>query len=140
MKELGELKYFLGLEIDITTSGFFVSQRKYAEELLKEHNLTDYKPLYLAMDPNLKLTADKGDILPSPTPYSGWLGRLIYLTITRPDISFNVQLLSQFMQQPTSVHMQEGRRLPRYISGNVNQGVLLASSLGATHIAYCDSD
>ncbi|KNA13496.1 hypothetical protein SOVF_116290 [Spinacia oleracea] len=140
MKDLGELKYFLGLEIDRTAAGFFISHKKYAEELLKEHNLTDCKPLQLPMDPNLKLTADKGDVLPSPTPYQRLVGRLIYLTITRPDISFTVQFLSQFMQQPTSVHMQAAIRLLRYISGNVSQGVLLASSSGATLTAYCDSD
>lgn len=58
------------------------------------------------MDSHLKLTADKEDVLPSPTPYQRLLGRLIYLTVTGPDISFLVQLLSHFMQQPTSVHMQ----------------------------------
>lgn len=140
MKDLGELRYFLGLEIDRSSAGFFVSQRKYTLDLLKEYNMMDAKPLQLPMDPNLKLTPDKGDILPSPTAYQRLLGKLIYLTITRPDIAFSVQLLSQHMHQPTTVHMQAAKRLLRYLLGTYSQGILFASTSAAYLTAYCDSD
>ncbi|XP_021757500.1 uncharacterized protein LOC110722542 [Chenopodium quinoa] len=92
------------------------------------------------MDSHLKLTADKGDALPDPSLYQRLLGRLIYLTITRPDIAFSVQILAQFMHQPTIVHLQDAKRLLRYLVGTISQGILLASSSAATLTTYCDSD
>lgn len=105
MKDLRPVRYFLGLEIDRSDAGFFLSQKKYLIDLLKEYDLLKCKPLQLPMDIHLKLTPDKGDPLPDPTSYQRLIGKLIYLTITRPDIAFSVQLLSQYMHIPTSVHM-----------------------------------
>lgn len=118
MKDLGHIRYFLGLKIDHSSSGFFIPHRKYALDLLKEHGMLNTKPLKLPMDPDLKLTQDKGDLLPNPTTYQRLLGQLIYLTIIRPDLSFTVQLLSQYMQQPTTIHMQAAKRLLRYLVGS----------------------
>lgn len=105
MKDLGTVKYLLGLEIERTAGGFFVSPQKYARDLLKEHNLQNYTPLKLPMDLHLKFTPEKGDPLPSPYPYQRLLGKLIYLIVTRLDISFSVHILTQFMHQPSTVHM-----------------------------------
>lgn len=69
------------------------------------------------MDSHLKLTPEKGDPLINSSPYQRLIGKLIYLTITRPDITFTVQLLAQFMHSPTIIHMQAARRLPRYLVG-----------------------
>uniref|UniRef100_A0A803N712 Reverse transcriptase Ty1/copia-type domain-containing protein n=1 Tax=Chenopodium quinoa TaxID=63459 RepID=A0A803N712_CHEQI len=140
MKDLGALRYFLGLEIDQTNRGIFVSQRKYSTDLLKDQGMLDVKPLKLPMDTHLKLTAEKGTLLPSPVIYQKLLGKLIYLTVTRPDIAFSVQLLSQYMHAPTSTHMQAAKRLLRYLAGTKSQGILLASSSAAHLTAYSDSD
>lgn len=82
----------------------------------------------------------RNDPLPDPSSYQRLTGKLIYLTITRPDIAFSVQILAQFMQQPTTVHMQTAKRLLRYLAGTSSQGILLASNTAAELIAYCDSD
>ena len=140
MKDLGTPRYFLGLEIDRSQSGFFVSQKKYTNDLLKEFGMADAVPLKLPMDAHMKLTPDKGDKLVDVVPYQRLVGKLIYLTITRPDIAFAVHILTQFMQQPTTVHMQAGKRLLRYLAGNPGQGILLASTSAAQLTAYCDSD
>ncbi|XP_019103134.1 uncharacterized mitochondrial protein AtMg00810-like [Beta vulgaris subsp. vulgaris] len=124
----------------VSAAGFILSQNKYTLDLLKEFGMYQVKPLSLPMDTHLKLTPDKGDLLPDPTPYQRLLGKLIYLTITRPDICFTVQLLSQYMHQPTTVHMQAAKRLLRYLSGTHTQGIFLASTSGAHLTAYCDSD
>lgn len=140
MKDLGPANYFLGLEISRSPAGFFVSQQKYTLDLLKEYGLSNATPLKVPMDTHLKLTPTKGVVLPNPHPYQRLVGKLIYLTVTRPDITFHVHILSQYMHHPTSVHMQTARRLLRYLVSNLGQGILLASSSKAYLQAYCDSD
>ena len=83
------------------------------------------------MDSHLKLHAHQGDVLPNPGTYQRLIGKLIYLTITRPDISFTVQLLSQYMHQPHTPHMQAAKGLLKYLAGTTSQGILLASSSAA---------
>ena len=140
MKDLGPASYFLGIEIHRSEDGFFLSQKKYTHDILQEHGMLKSRPLQLPMDCHLKLTPEKGDPLPDPSIYQRLIGKLIYLTITRPDITFTVQLLAQFMHSPTTVHMQAARRLLRYLIGTLSQGILLASSSAAQLTAYCDSD
>lgn len=93
MKDLGTLRYFLGLEVDRTAAGFFLSQQKYTKDLIQEYGLLSAKPLKLPLECNIKLTPDKGDVLPDARVFQRLLGKLIYLTITRPDIVFSVHSL-----------------------------------------------
>ncbi|XP_048504111.1 uncharacterized mitochondrial protein AtMg00810-like [Beta vulgaris subsp. vulgaris] len=140
MKDLGALRYFLGIEVDRSNQGFFLSQKKYATDLVKEYGMHKARPVRLPLEANIKLTADLGDPLPHLTEYQRLVGRLIYLTITRPDITYAVHILSQFMHKPTTVHMQAAKRVLRYINNSPGQGILLASHSGAQLTAYCDSD
>lgn len=140
MKDLGPVRYFLGLEIDRTDAGFFISQQKYVKDLLQEYGMSQAKHLSLPLDSHLKLTETKGDPLPNPVIYQRLLGKLIYLTITRPDMAYSVQLLSQFMHKPTTVHFQSAKRVLRYLVGTTAQGILLASNSAAQLTAFCDSD
>ncbi|XP_074314341.1 secreted RxLR effector protein 161-like [Silene latifolia] len=96
--------------------------------------------LQLPVCPLIKLEPGKGTLLPHPDTYRQLVGKLIYLTISRPDIAFSVQLLSQFLQSPTSDHMQAARRVLRYLKSAPHQGVLFASTSAAQLTAYCDSD
>ena len=91
------------------------------------------------MDPHLKLTAELGEPLPNPTDYQHLIGKLIYLTITRPDITFDVHILSHFMHSPTCVHMQEAKCVLRYLLGTDSR-VFLASQSGSVLTAYTDID
>ncbi|CAO2825263.1 unnamed protein product [Amaranthus hypochondriacus] len=140
MKDLGPLRYFLGIEVDRNHDGIFLSQAKYTSDLLHEYHMQNAKSLKLPLDPNVKLTADIGDLLPNPLPYQQLIGKLIYLTLTRPDITFAIHILSQYMHKPTTIHMQAAKRVLRYLKGNPSQGILLASSSAATLKAYSDSD
>lgn len=140
MKDLGNINYFLGLEINKSVSGFFISQKKYTMDLLKEFHKDHATPLKIPIDSHLKLTPTTGDPLPDPTFYQRLLGRLVYLTVTRPNITFTVHILSQFMNKPTTAHMQAAKQLLRYLLGTSAQGLLLAASSAVQLQAYCNSD
>ena len=118
LKDLGALKYFLIIEIAQSQKGICINQRKYTLDILQEVGLLGAKPAKFPLEQSLKLTPTEGDLLKEPTHYQRLVGKLIYLTITRPQISFSVNTLSQFMQEPRRPHldatlsqfMQEPRR------------------------------
>ena len=89
-KDLGYLKYFLGIEVAQSGDGVVISQRKYALDILEETSMQNCRPVDSLMDLNLKLMADQSEIYHDPERYRRLVGKLIYLTITRPDISFFV--------------------------------------------------
>ena len=97
-KDLGKLKYFLGIEIAQSKFGVVMSQRKYVLDILEETGMLKCKPGDTFMDPNVKLVPGQGEPLQDPRRYRRLVGRLNYLTITRSDISFPVSVVSQFLQ------------------------------------------
>lgn len=99
IKNLESLKYFLGIKVAQSKEGVVVFQRKYALDILKETGMGDCKPMDCPMNPNKKLMADQ-EVLSDPKRYRRQVGKLIYLTITKPDLSFVVGVISQFMQNP----------------------------------------
>ncbi|KAE8656488.1 Detected protein of unknown function [Hibiscus syriacus] len=114
MKELGQLKHFLGLEVDRTHEGIFRCQQKYAKDLLKRFGMLECKSTSTPIEPNIKMCAHEGKDLEDATMYRQLVGSLIYLTLTRPDISYAVGVMTRYMQNPKKPHLEAVRRILRY--------------------------
>jgi hypothetical protein len=100
MTDLGPLQYFIGLEVQLTPTGTLLHQHKYTEEVISLAGLQLGNSVLTSLEVNLKLRHKEGDLLSNPSLYRQLVRSLNYLTITRPDISFAVQQVSQFMQAP----------------------------------------
>ncbi|KAM1308167.1 hypothetical protein ACFX2H_010323 [Malus domestica] len=139
IKDLGILKYFLGIEVATSHKGLFLNQRKYVLDLLKDANMSDAKPTTTPLDskqkPSLKCTS-----LTYITHYQRLVGKLIYLTITRPDITYSVSLVSQFMHSPTLEHLTLVKRILRYLKGSVGRGIIMRKNDNTQVVGYCDAD
>ncbi|PKI49187.1 hypothetical protein CRG98_030423 [Punica granatum] len=94
IKDLSTLRYFLGIEVSRMDSGLFLCQRKYAIDILSECGMLDSRPSSFPMEQNHRLSSDSGALLTDPGQYRRLVGRLLYLTITRPEITYFVQILS----------------------------------------------
>ncbi|XP_031247582.1 uncharacterized protein LOC116105275 [Pistacia vera] len=114
INDLGNLKYFLGMEITQSKKGIVVSQRKYVLDLLKEISMLDCEPADTPMYYTTKVGVVEGNALVDKGRYQRLVGKLIYLSHTRPNISFSVSMVSQFMNNPTKEHMEVVYRILRY--------------------------
>lgn len=151
MKDLGELKYFLGIEFARCKEGILMHQRKYALELISRTGLGAARPAMTPMDTNVKLTTKEYDdhifkdtkqaeTMADQGSYQKLIGKLLYITMTRPDISCCVQTLSQLLQAPKQSHMEAALRIVRYLKKQPGQGVLLSSKGNNMISTYCDAD
>ena len=115
MKNLGHLIYFLGLEITHSTDRLYITQDKYASELLSRVGFTDSKTVDTSDEFNAYLTPSGGKPLSNPSFYKHLVGSLVYLTVTRPDISYTVHQVSQYLSTPRSTHYAAVLRIFRYL-------------------------
>ena len=139
-KDLGTLKYFLGIEVARSKQGVNLCQRKYVLDLLEETGLLGAKPAETPMEPNVKLSSDTGEVFEDPGRYRRLVGKLNYLTITRPDISFAVSVVSQFMQNPRISHWDAVLRIVRYLKGAPGRGLLYKPRGKLEVVGYTDAD
>ncbi|KAM1401398.1 hypothetical protein ACFX1X_028606 [Malus domestica] len=139
IKDLGKLKYFLGIEMATSSKGLFLHQRKYVLDLLQEAKMLDCKPAITPVDSKLRLNTD-GEAMHNVSYYQQLVGKLIYLTITRPDITYAVSLVSQFMHSPTVDHLNMVKRVLRYLRGSIGQGIIMRNNNSTAISGYTDAD
>ncbi|KAK2966198.1 hypothetical protein RJ640_008764 [Escallonia rubra] len=140
IKDLGKILYFLGIEVACSPSSIVICQRKYALDILEESGLLDAKPSSFPIDSKYKLQTNIGPLCANLGRYRRIVGRLLYLTITRPDISYAVHILSQFMHSPRQPHLDAAYRVLHYLKGSLGQGLFFPSAGPLSMPAYCDID
>jgi histone deacetylase 1/2 len=145
LKDLRQLHYFLGVEVhQLPNGGLLMSQPKYASELLLRAGLLQSSPMSTPMASSDKLSSTDGTSLSAEesTRYRSVVGGLQYLTLTRPDLSFAVNKVCQFLHAPTCTHWSAVKRILRYVKGTISHGLLLRPSTMSPDLlsAFSDAD
>lgn len=136
MKDLGTLHFFLGIQVQHTSHGLFLSQSKYVTDLLDRAKMTRAKPTKTPLPASSQLSQhDHGDPINNVSEFQQLVGALQYCNLTRPDISFSVKQLCQFMHNPTTTQ----QRVIHYLKGSINHGLHFGKGFAQLN-AYNDSD
>ena len=140
MTDLELLHYYLGIEVDKKQKDIFISQKRYVGELLNKFCIQDCNPVSTPMEQNLKLTSNEGSTFEDPTKYRQLVGSLIYLTNTRPDITFDVGILSRFMHRPCEGHWNATKQVLKYLKDTQSYGIKYSKVLDFHLTGYSYSD
>jgi len=128
VKDMGHLHFFLGIEVIPTAKGLFLSQHKYIRDLLSKTSMDMTKDIHTPMSTSTPLLLTDGSAPADSTEYRRVIGALQYLGLTRPDIAFAVNRLSQFMHKPTACHWTAAKRIIRYLKQTMFPGILIQQS------------
>jgi Reverse transcriptase (RNA-dependent DNA polymerase) len=140
IKDLGNLSFFLDIEVHNKDNGLHVSQNRYITNLLSKVHMEDVNPVPSSMVATQSLSKFDGDAFYDPTLYRTIVGDLQYATIIQPDIAFSVNKLSQFMHNPTTAHWAAVKRVIRYLNGTRSHGLTIKPASQLQLHAYCDAN
>ncbi|WVZ93933.1 hypothetical protein U9M48_039882 [Paspalum notatum var. saurae] len=140
MSLMGELQFFLGLQIKRGLEGTFVHQTKYTRDILKKFNMGDSKPMTTPMSTNTALDADEDGEAVDQKEFRGMIGSLLYLTATRPDIQFVVCLCVRYQASPRTSHRQAVKRIFKYVKFTPELGLWYSSGSSLSLRGFSDAD
>jgi hypothetical protein len=142
LKDLGDLHYFLGIEVNRPDQGSILTQKDYATELLKRVDMLSSKTVATPLSPTENLSKSEGVALgpEDSTRYRSVVGALQYLTLTRPNIAFSVNKVCQFLHSPTTVHWAAVKRILRYVKGTLTIGLTIRNSSSLLLSTFADVD
>nr|GEV93726.1 ribonuclease H-like domain-containing protein [Tanacetum cinerariifolium] len=139
MTDLGSFNHFLGISAQRTASGLFLSQSKFAEEIIERAHMQHFNPCKTPVNTESKI-GPKGDHVVDPTLYRSLIGALQYLTFMRPDLSYAVQHVWLYMHDPREPHLLTLKRILRYVRGTLDHGLQLYASSMTQFVAYTDAE
>ena len=140
MSMIGELSFFLGLQIKQLKDGIFISQSKYLKDMLKKFGLENAKPIKTPMATNGHLDLDEGGTMVDQKLYRSIIGSLLYITASRPDVMFSVCMCARFQASPREIHLKAAKRILRYLKYTPNIGLWYPKGAQFELIGYSDSD
>ncbi|XP_048494768.1 uncharacterized mitochondrial protein AtMg00810-like [Beta vulgaris subsp. vulgaris] len=140
IKDLGKLRYFLGIEVARNCKGTMINQRKYAIDIVKDAGMENCHAVTFPFPEGIKLSTDQGELLEDPEPYRRLIGKFLYLNLSRPDLSFSVQQLSQYLSSPRKPHFQAALHVVKYLKGTLNLGLFYPSETEHHLYGYSDAD
>ena len=137
---IGELTHFLGLQIRQLDSSIFLSQSKYAKNLVKKFGLESASFVRNPMSPNVKLTVDLLGKSADSYLYRSMIGSLLYLTASRPDINYNVGVCARYQANPKESHLTALKRIIKYVKTIAEFGVWYSKYTNDVFAGYSDAD
>lgn len=140
LKDMGSLNYFLGMEVCKLPTGLVLSQKKYISDLLIRVGMQDVRPVSTPMTATTQLSAYYGTPVSDPKLYCSTIGALQYVTLTRPEIAFAVNRVSQYLHEPLDIHWQVVKRILRYLKGTISHGLSITPATNLQLIGFSDAD
>jgi hypothetical protein len=140
MSMVGELSYFLGLQIKQLKNGTFVSQSKYIKDMFKKFSMIDSQSISTPMGTNSNLDSDISGNMVDQKLYRSMIGSLLYMTASRLDIIFSVCMYARFQASPRESHLKATKRISRYLKHTQNIGLWYPKGAKFELIRYFDSD
>nr|GEY24707.1 retrovirus-related Pol polyprotein from transposon TNT 1-94 [Tanacetum cinerariifolium] len=140
MSMMGEMTFFLGLQVNKSPCGFFINQSNYVLEILKKYGMKSCDPVGTPMEIKDKLVLDQNWTLVDATKYRSMIDALMYLTSSRPDIVHATCLCARYQAKPTEKHLKDVKRIFRYLWGTINTGLWYSKDYGFKLIGFSDAD
>ena len=140
MSLMGELNYFIGLQVKQTSNGIFINQTKFIKEILKKFNMESCKQLSTPISTTCKLDKDEEGTNVDQKLFRGIIGSLLYLTASRPDILFSVCMCARYQSNPKESHMIATKRIMRYLKHTSTLGLWYSKDSSLKLIGYSDAD